>query len=50
MAFFTDAVAKIFFELLVNIKKVKIAVLNGYVAGEIVDQMIEVQPWNSGGN
>lgn len=49
MAFFANAVPKVLFKILINKKDLKVAILNGNVAGEVVDQMIEIQTWNSDG-
>jgi len=49
MAFFANAVAKVLFKIFINKKDLKVAILNGNVAGEVVDQMIEIETWNSDG-
>jgi len=49
VALFAHAVAKVFLKFLVHIKQLQVAILNGNVAGEIVDQIVEIQPLKGGG-
>jgi hypothetical protein len=46
MAFFAHTIAKVFSKIFIGKKDLKVAILNGNIAGELVDQMIEIQPWN----
>jgi hypothetical protein len=49
MAFSADAISKVLFEFFIDINDLKVAVLNGNIAGETVDQVVEIQPWCSVG-
>ena len=44
MAFSTDAISRVHFEFFIDIDDLKVAVLNGSIAGETVDQVVEIQP------
>jgi hypothetical protein len=46
VTFFTDALTKIAFKFFVNVKEFQVTILNGNVAGQMVDQMMNIQSWN----
>ena len=46
MAFFANAVAKVLLKIFIRKKDLQVAILNRNVAGEVIDQIIEIQPRN----